>query len=143
MFSKAIVLIFLTLGLSSSVAHAFPSQNRAQVQDPCNVRLLPAKEYFVISRRIQGVSTTTSTSPKSSNTAQNRKGGSSGKKGMSTSCWIHGIVLIASNKRHQPSPNWEPSKGGQSDKAGWRWKCSEQYHYSQRHKERRYPDRWQ
>lgn len=45
MFSKGVVLIFLILGLSSSLAHAIPHQNRAQ--NSCNVRLFPSEDDFV------------------------------------------------------------------------------------------------
>ncbi len=47
MFSKGIVLIFLTLFLSSSIAHAVPYENRAA--NPCDVRLPPLIEEDFVS----------------------------------------------------------------------------------------------
>jgi hypothetical protein len=56
MFSKGVILIFLTLGLSSSIAHSVPHQNRAQDINPCSVRpsLFPLDQgRFHISHHIQ------------------------------------------------------------------------------------------
>lgn len=104
MFSKGVVLIFLLLGLSSSIAHAIPHQNRAQPNDPCEVRLFSLdRRRARISHHIQD---TPSTSPAvlvsthspptvSKNTTTDK---SSSKKGIPTSCLIHGTVLIARKK---------------------------------------------
>jgi hypothetical protein len=97
MFSKGVVLIFLLLGLSSSIAHAIPHQNRASESNPCDVRLFPLDQgRFRISHHIQDTATGPKSSPVlvSSDVSKN----TTTDKGISTSCLIHGTVLIARQK---------------------------------------------
>jgi hypothetical protein len=133
MFSKGVILIFLILGLSSSIAHSVPHQNRAQDINPCSVRpsLFPLDQgRFHISHHIQetptgnhpilassssrqnattndgtGKSTTndgthTSATNSGSNTSTIDNGTktstdkSTTNNGISTSCLIHGTVLM-------------------------------------------------
>ena len=106
MFSKGVVLIFLILGLSSSIAHAIPNQNRAY--DPCDVRLFHLdRGRFRISHHIQDNPQKSAavlvSSPSNSKVSKNTttdKGAdkSSSDKGISTSCLIHDTVLIAHQK---------------------------------------------
>jgi hypothetical protein len=106
MFTKGVVLIFLILGLSSSIAHAIPHQNRAE--NPCEVRLFPFdRGGCCISHHIQETPEKShavlAASPSPSKGSQNPatdKGAnkSSSDKGISTSCLIHNTVLIAYQK---------------------------------------------
>lgn len=101
MLSKGVVLIFLLLGLSSSIAHAIPHQNRAE--NPCDVRLfLLDGGRFRISHHIQETDTpnkshavlasspSPSTTDKGADTSK-----SASQKGISTFCLFHNTVLIA------------------------------------------------
>ena len=94
MFSKGIVLIFLILGLSSSIAHAVPHENLAR--DPCEVCLSVSFRPRTISY-IPTQDTPSKASPDRVASPLPSKDSkdttSTDKKGKSTSCLTHRTVL--------------------------------------------------
>ncbi|KAI0281978.1 hypothetical protein BGY98DRAFT_956889 [Russula aff. rugulosa BPL654] len=101
MFSKGVILIFLILGLSSSIAHSVPHQNRAQNTNPCSET--PAGGHHVLA---------SSSSRQNANATNNGTGKSTTNNGTNTSAANSGSNTSTTNNGTKTSTDKSTTNNG-------------------------------